>query len=74
MSLKLSQYWEMSDFLALLPTFWRLAQWRISEHKTVNTPQKLMRGRMFRHYPAIEPNACYRVGLLFVRMFYSSPK
>src|SRR5690606_31298131 len=26
---------------------WRLAQWRISEHKTVNTPQKLMRGRMF---------------------------
>jgi len=28
-------------------TFWRLAQWRISEHKTVNTPQKLMRGRMF---------------------------
>jgi hypothetical protein len=28
-------------------TFWRLAQWRISEYKTVNTPQKLMRGRMF---------------------------
>jgi uncharacterized membrane protein HdeD (DUF308 family) len=28
-------------------TFWRLAQWRISENKTVNTPQKLMRGRMF---------------------------
>ena len=28
-------------------TFWRLAQWRNSEHKTVNTPQKLMRGRMF---------------------------
>jgi hypothetical protein len=28
-------------------TFWRLAQWRISELKTVNTPQKLMRGRMF---------------------------
>jgi hypothetical protein len=28
-------------------TFWRLAQWRISEHKTVNTPQMLMRGRMF---------------------------
>jgi hypothetical protein len=28
-------------------TFWRLAQWRISKHKTVNTPQKLMRGRMF---------------------------
>jgi hypothetical protein len=28
-------------------SFWRLAQWRISEHKTVNTPQKLMRGRMF---------------------------
>jgi len=27
-------------------TFWRLAQWRISEHITVNTPQKLMRGRM----------------------------
>ena len=26
-------------------TFLRLAQWRISEHKTVNTPQKLMRGR-----------------------------
>ena len=36
-----------SVFLHLLPTFWRLAQWRISEHKTVNTPQKLMRGRMF---------------------------
>jgi hypothetical protein len=33
--------------LHLLPTFWRLAQWRISEYKTVNTPQKLMRGRMF---------------------------
>jgi len=31
----------------LPPTVWRLAQWRISEHKTVNTPQKLMRGRMF---------------------------
>jgi hypothetical protein len=31
----------------LRATFWRLAQWRISEHKTVNTPQKLMRGRMF---------------------------
>jgi len=28
-------------------TVWRLAQWRISEHKTVNTPQKLMRGRIF---------------------------
>jgi hypothetical protein len=28
-------------------SFWRLAQWRISEHKTFNTPQKLMRGRMF---------------------------
>jgi hypothetical protein len=28
-------------------TFWRLAQWRISEHKTVSLPQKLMRGRMF---------------------------
>src|SRR5690606_29440448 len=28
-------------------TFWRLAQWRISEHKTVNTPQMLMRCRMF---------------------------
>ena len=28
-------------------TVWRLAQWRILEHKTVNTPQKLMRGRMF---------------------------
>ena len=28
-------------------TFWRLAQWRISEHKTVITPQMLMRGRMF---------------------------
>ena len=26
----------------LLPTVWRLAQWRISGHKTVNTPQKLM--------------------------------
>jgi hypothetical protein len=24
-----------------------LAQWQISEHKTVNTPQKMMRGRMF---------------------------
>src|SRR5690606_39173367 len=33
--------------VALHITFWRLAQWRISEHKTVNTPQKLMRGRMF---------------------------
>ena len=33
--------------LPLPLTFWRLAQWRISEHKTVNTPQKLMRGRMF---------------------------
>jgi hypothetical protein len=28
-------------------TVWRLAQWRISEHETVNTPQKLVRGRMF---------------------------
>jgi hypothetical protein len=28
-------------------TFWLLAQWRISEHKIDNTPQKLMRGRMF---------------------------
>jgi len=36
-----------SVFLHLLPTFWRLAQWRISEHQTVNTPQKLIRGRMF---------------------------
>ncbi len=33
--------------VALPLTVWRLAQWRISEHKTVNTPQKLMRGRMF---------------------------
>ena len=33
--------------LGLQVTFWRLAQWRISEHKTVNTPQKLMRGRIF---------------------------
>jgi len=24
--------------------------------------------------PAFLPNACYRVGLLVVRMFYSSPK
>src|SRR5690606_23998827 len=35
-------------------TFWRLAQWRISEHKTVNTAQKLMRGRMF-NYPLHPP-------------------
>jgi hypothetical protein len=35
------------SFLHLLPTVWRLAQWRISEHKTVNTPQMLMRGRIF---------------------------
>ena len=27
-------------------TFWRLALWRILDHKTVNIPQKLMRGRM----------------------------
>lgn len=33
--------------LALGITVWRLAQWRISEHKTVKPPQKLMRGRMF---------------------------
>ena len=26
---------------------WRLAQWRISKLKTVNTPQNLLRGRMF---------------------------
>jgi hypothetical protein len=37
----------VSEFVEWLPTFWRLAQWRISEHKTVNTPQKLMRGRKF---------------------------
>jgi len=36
-----------SVVLRLLVTFWRLAQGRISEHKTVKTPQKLMRGRMF---------------------------
>ncbi|MCO6462901.1 MAG: hypothetical protein J5I52_02010, partial [Saprospiraceae bacterium] len=30
-----------------LTTFCGLAQWRISEHKTVNKPQKLMRGKMF---------------------------
>ena len=34
-------------FLSCRITVWRLAQWRILEHKTVNTPQKLMRGRMF---------------------------
>ncbi len=33
--------------LPLAITFWRLAQWRISEQKTVKTPQKKMRGRMF---------------------------
>ncbi len=33
--------------LHLLPTVWRLAQWRNSELKTVNTTQKLIRGRMF---------------------------
>jgi hypothetical protein len=37
----------MAAALVFLMTFWRLAQWRISELKTVNTPQKLMRGRMF---------------------------
>jgi len=31
-------------FLVWNTTFGRLAQWRISEHKSVNTPQKLMRG------------------------------
>ena len=34
-------------FLHLAVTFWRLAQWRISEQKTVNTPQMLMRDGMF---------------------------
>jgi len=33
-----------AGFSVCCPTFWRLAQWRISEYKTVNTPQKLMRG------------------------------
>jgi len=33
---------ECDFFWGLQLTFWRLAQWRISEHKTVNTPQKLM--------------------------------
>jgi len=42
-----SVYKGCSVFLPLLTTFWRLAQWRISEHKTIITPQKLMRGRMF---------------------------
>ena len=32
--------------LNLPPTVWRLAQWRVSEHETINKPQKLMRGRM----------------------------
>ncbi|MEB2782937.1 hypothetical protein U3A58_21340, partial [Algoriphagus sp. C2-6-M1] len=36
----------LNEFLDSL-TFWRLAQWRISEHKTVNTPKRLMRGKMF---------------------------
>jgi hypothetical protein len=36
-----------SNHRHLLITVWRLAQWRISEHKTVNIPQKLMRDRMF---------------------------
>ena len=39
----------LSVVLRLHLTFWRLAQWRNSEHKTVNTPQKLMRGRMFNY-------------------------
>ena len=33
-------------WICLQITVWRLAQWRISEHKTVNIAQKLMRGKM----------------------------
>jgi hypothetical protein len=33
--------------LAIAGEVWLLPQWGISEHKTVNTPQKLMQDRMF---------------------------
>src|SRR5690554_3706178 len=54
-------------------TFWRLAQWRISEHKTVNTPQKLMRGRMFNkplHPPLSQTpvSCCHSLFLLSIRV------
>jgi hypothetical protein len=39
--------WCVVSFLRLLPTVSGFAFGRVSEHKTVNTPQKLMRGRMF---------------------------
>ena len=56
--------------LNLLPTVWRLAQWRISEHKTVNTPQKLMRGRMFNeplHPPLSQTPVSTRFSYISVR-------
>jgi hypothetical protein len=42
-----AQFWHLLLLYNLRLTFSGFAFWRVLEHKTVNAPQKLMRGRMF---------------------------